>query len=95
MGDYALPDVSTPVKKVKENPKRQREQQDDPETTSMRKGGPPALPPTWRNKLPEEMVMSFTSPEVSDGHTLVILHLNYQPLADIASKYAVISERIE
>ena len=44
----------------------------------MKKGGPPALPPTCRNKLPADMVMSFTPPEVSDGYTLVILQASSQ-----------------
>ena len=44
----------------------------------MKKGGPPALPTTWRNKSPSDMVMSFTPPEVSDGYTLVILQAQSQ-----------------
>ena len=78
MEDHALPDVTIKPKKPKENPKRQREPQHYPETKRMKRGGPPALPPSWRNKQPEEMVMSFASPEVSDGQTLVILQASSQ-----------------
>ena len=78
MDDYARPDVTPPMKKPKETPKRQREHQDDPETRRMKKGGPPALPTKWRKKLPSDMVMSFTPPEVTDGYTLVILQASSQ-----------------
>ena len=44
----------------------------------MKKGRPPALPMQWRNKLPSDMVMSFTPPEVTDGYTLVILQASPQ-----------------
>ena len=76
--DYALPNVTPLVKKPKDTPKRQREQPEDPETKRIKKGGPPAIPPTWRNKTPQELVMSFTSPEVRDGYILVVLQASSQ-----------------
>ena len=60
--DYALPEFIPSAKKTKDTPKR-REQPEDPKKKRVRKGGPPAIPPTWRNKSPDELVMSFTSPE--------------------------------
>ena len=66
------------AKKSKDAPKRQREQTEDPEKKRIRKGGPPAIPPTWRNKSPDELVMSFASPEVQDGYTLVVLQSSSQ-----------------
>ena len=76
--DYALPNVTPSVKKPKDTPKRQREQPEDPETKRIKKGGPLAIPPTWRNKDPQELVMSFTSPEVRDGYILVVLQASSQ-----------------
>ena len=76
--DYALPEFIPSAKKSKDAPKRQREQTEDPEKKRIRKGGPPAIPPTWRNKSPEDLVMSFTSPEVQDGYTLVVLQSSSQ-----------------
>ena len=76
--DYALLDLNPVAKKLKDPPKRQREQMEDPETKRVRKGGPPAIPPTWRNKHPSELVMSFASPEVRDGCILVVLQASSQ-----------------
>ena len=94
--DYALPVVSAPIKKTKETPKRQREPQEDPETKRMKMGGPPALPTHWRNKLPSEMVMSFTRPEVVlDIHWLSFKpHHSWRPLEDIVFQCQVIFEKI-
>ena len=72
MAKYALPDI-VPSKRPKDSTKRQREQVEDPEKKRIRKGGPPAIPPSWRNRPASEIVMSFTSPEVQDGHTIVVL----------------------
>ena len=44
----------------------------------MKMGGPPALPSTWRNKSPVDIVMSLTSPEVTEGNTLVVLQATSQ-----------------
>ena len=49
-----------------------------PKDTPKRKGGPPAIPPSWRNKHPSELVMSFTLPEVRDGYILVVLQASSQ-----------------
>ena len=76
--DCALPDVNPVAKKPKDPPKRQREQNEDLEAKRVREGGPPAIPPTWRNKHPSELVMSFTSPEVRDGCILVVLQASSQ-----------------
>ena len=66
------------AKRTKDSPKRQREQAEDPEKKRIRKGGPPAIPPSWRNRPAQELVMSFTSPEVQDGYTLVVLQSSSQ-----------------
>ena len=44
----------------------------------IRKGGPSAIPPTWRNHPPKNLVMSFASPEVQDGHIIVVLQSSSQ-----------------
>ena len=76
--DYLLPDVNPVAKKSKDPPKRQRENVEDPETKRVRKGGLPTIPPTWRNKHPSELVMSFMSPEVRDGYIMVVLQASSQ-----------------
>ena len=78
MEDYALPEFVPSAKKSKDAPKRQREQTEDPEKKRIRKGGPLAIPSTWRNHPPEDLVMSFASPEVQDGYTLVVLQSSSQ-----------------
>ena len=78
MADYALPDLAPSDKRAKDSPKRQQEQVEDPEKKRIRKGGPPAIPPSWRNRPAKELVMSFTSPEVQDGYTLVVLQSSSQ-----------------
>ena len=78
LADYALPEFVPSAKRTKDHPKRQREQTEDPEKKRIRKGGPPAIPPSWRNRPAEEIVMSFTSPEVQDGYTLVVLQSSSQ-----------------
>ena len=78
MAEYDLPEVTPLDKRTKDSTKRQREQTEDPEKKRIRKGGPPAIPPSWRNRLPSEIVMSFTSPEVQDGCTLVVLQSSSQ-----------------
>ena len=78
MADYELPDIMPSDKRTKESPKRQREQTEDPEKKRIRKGGPPAIPPSWRNRPATELVMSFTSPEVQDGYTLAVLQSTSQ-----------------
>ena len=78
MADYELPEIVPSDKRTKDSPKRQREQTEDPEKKRIRKGGPPAIPPSWRNRPASELVMSFTSPEVQDGYTLVVLQSTSQ-----------------
>ena len=78
MSEYNLPEFTPADKRTKDSTKRQREQTEDPEKKRIRKGGPPAIPPSWRNRLPSEIVMSFTSPEVQDGYTLVALQSTSQ-----------------
>ena len=78
MADYELPDIVPLDKRTKDSSKRQREQTEDPEKERIRKGGPPAIPPSWRNRPAKELVMSFTSPEVQDGYTLVVLQSTSQ-----------------
>ena len=73
LSDYALPEHTTMDRKTKETPKRQREQTEEPEKKRIRKGGPSAIPPSWRNHPSEDLVMSFASPEVPDGHIIVVL----------------------
>ena len=73
LADYALPEYTPTERKTKDTPKRQREQTEDPEKKRIRKGGPSAIPPTWRNHPAEDLVMSFASPEVPDGHIIVVL----------------------
>ena len=73
LADYALPEYIPTDKKTKDTPKRQREQAEDPEKKRIRKGGPSAIPPTWRNHPAANLVMSFASPEVPDGHIIVVL----------------------
>ena len=77
MADYDLPEVTPSDKRTKDSTKRQREQTEDPEKR-IRKGGPPAIPPSWRNRSASELVMSFTSPEVQDGCTIVVLQSSSQ-----------------
>ena len=62
-----------PSIKSKDTPKRQREQVEDPEKKRVRKGGPPAIPSTWRSHPSQNLVMSFASPEVPDGRIIVVL----------------------
>ena len=76
--DYALPEYIPTVKKSKDAPKRQREQVEDPEKKRIRKGGPSAIPSTWRNHPSQNLVMSFASPEVPDGHIIVVLQSSSQ-----------------
>ena len=78
MADYELPEIMPSDKRTKDSSKRQREQTEDPEKKRIRKGGPPAIPPSWRNRPASELVMSFTSPEVQDGYTLVVLQSSSQ-----------------
>ena len=78
MADYELPEIVSSDKRTKDSPKRQREQTEDPEKKRIRKGGPPAIPSSWRNRPASELVMSFTSPEVQDGYTLVVLQSTSQ-----------------
>ena len=50
LADYELPEFVPSAKRTKDAPKRQREQTEDPEKKRIRKGGPPAIPPSWRNR---------------------------------------------
>ena len=78
LADYALPEYTPSIKKTKDAPKRQREQVEDPEKKRIRKGRPPAIPPTWRNHPSQNLVMSFASPEVPDGRIIVVLQASSQ-----------------
>ena len=78
MSEYNLTEFTPSDKRTKDSTKRQREQTEDPEKKRVRKGGPPAIPPSWQNRSPSEIVMSFTSPEVQDGYALVVLQSTSQ-----------------